>query len=103
LKPTCQVFPKSIEIFVPLLCIGLVAPAWLNEEATHRVVGFAACVTLDEFASVFQSIRRQPATQPARRPTEQPSTTKTAHWKKVYIVICGGAALTMLVSWLWRV
>lgn len=33
-----QVFPKSIEVMVPLLCCALVVPAWLHEEATHRVV-----------------------------------------------------------------
>jgi hypothetical protein len=34
-----QVFPKSIEVMVPAICIGLVVPSWLYEEATHRVVG----------------------------------------------------------------
>jgi hypothetical protein len=43
-RPLCgpKVFPKSIEIMVPAICLGLVVPAWLHEEATHRVVGRGA-------------------------------------------------------------
>ncbi|KAI8473782.1 MAG: hypothetical protein J3K34DRAFT_165468 [Monoraphidium minutum] len=39
------VFPKSIELMVPALCVGLVAPAWVAEEATHRVVYLVICGT----------------------------------------------------------
>ena len=43
--PCPQVFPKSIELMVPAICVALVAPAWLHEEATHRVVYVVICGT----------------------------------------------------------
>ena len=40
-----RVFPKAIEVMVPLLCLALAPAAWLAEAATHRAVYVAICST----------------------------------------------------------
>lgn len=64
------IFPKAIEVAVPSICLALVAPAWLAEEATHKVVylvicGAAAAVML---GTVLLEKRRSDGVQGQGRP-----------------------------------